>query len=298
MPVNVVCPFCSKELSSPDDLVGKQVACPRCNKQFAIAQQGNGSGQSAQPQSPTAPAYIRSQFAPGQQPAAPPVQTSLPPVASVNSHGATGTAGEAVPPQSSPSQPDSPPNARPAAKRPIESTGRTVKVAKFVADGAVQSRLELGQDGQLPQLIANAGKQDKELDDESEKDNSAWLLVGVMCFSVLMSVIMLFVPTDSTKVSSDEKAEAREKIKEFYIGDGADIKPYQQLLRGALQAYNRGDENLELRVYRRVLHMLRSEEAKKRGLTRKKWMSGSSWRDRESAPNDREWEELLSVLLR
>lgn len=152
------------------------------------------------------------------------------------------------------------------------------------------SRLELGQDGQLPQLIANEGKESKEPVDDSQSGKSPWLLIGAVCFSVLMSVIMLWVPADSQQATSDEKAEAREKLQEFYIGGQADIKPYQQLLRRALQAHNRGDEEDETRLYKKVLQMLHSEEFKEKGLTAPKWITGS--------PNDRELEELLSLLLR
>lgn len=41
MPIQITCPSCSRQLRVPDDLVGKYVKCPGCDKTFTATVEGN-----------------------------------------------------------------------------------------------------------------------------------------------------------------------------------------------------------------------------------------------------------------
>jgi hypothetical protein len=99
------------------------------------------------------------------------------------------------------------------------------------------------------------------------------VLFGALAFSVVASVILVFLPTESeTPGRSDAKRKARLEIQENYIASmdkNATLEPYQICLREALQARSRHDFRQERRLYRRVLDMLRTERTGKfdKGLT-------------------------------
>jgi hypothetical protein len=139
MPVKVHCPTCAKELSAPDDLRGKTVACPRCNQRFEVEDNGETSlQQNMFPPSSHA-------FPPGYEPS---LRAGNGDQAGGNSPPAAGSSNSVgavppppgvppVPPQrSSPSRPAVPPAANPAAHQPVLRSPAPPPVASGSAPAA------------------------------------------------------------------------------------------------------------------------------------------------------------------
>ena len=115
------------------------------------------------------------------------------------------------------------------------------------------------------------------------------LLIGAILFSVIASVVLVFLPGESANQGKGaEKQHARREIEENYFAGmdkEARLEPYQILLREAILARSRGDFKQERRSYRKVLDMLRAERGKfDKGLT------GSPKRDEDL-------EKLITTLL-
>jgi hypothetical protein len=227
MPVKVSCPKCGKELSVPQQLHGKRVACPSCNAGFRIS---------------TSPESQR---------------TTPPPVAS-----------RVMPP-------------------PVD---RPVQTAKFVAGEAAETRVQLGADGRLPELVVPERNTEREQEQTGPRESKPLLLIGVLCFSITLSIIMLVFEPSQHNSRSFDKAEARRVIAAYYTGVGPDLKPFQKKLREALQAYHREDFDTERRLYRQVLNMLHDESNPDvDGLT--------GWRVADGPPNDLHLEQQLAKLM-
>ncbi len=166
------------------------------------------------------------------------------------------------------STPGVPPGARPSTAPPAPPK----KVARFIATEAAQSGLKLAEDGKLPGLRLKEPGESKAKQGGSGGVNPL-LLFGALALSIVTSVILVFLPTESeSPVRSDAKKQARLEIQENYIAGmdkDAALEPYQILLRGALQARSRRDYAEERRCYRRVLDMLRTERTGRfeKGLT-------------------------------
>lgn len=195
------------------------------------------------------------------------------------------TAGPGVPVPAGTSPPGVPPGTRPLTAPPAPPK----KVARFIATEAAQSGLKLAEDGKLPSLQLKEPGESKAKQGGSGGVNPL-LLFGALAFSIVTSVILVFLPTESeTPVRSDAKKQARLEIQENYIAGmdkDAALESYQVLLRGALQARSRRDYPEERRCYRRVLDMLRTERTGRfeKGLT------GSPTRDETL-------EKLITTLL-
>lgn len=52
MPIQITCPSCSRQLRVPDDLVGKYVKCPSCDKTFTASAEAGGPTQEYAPEAP------------------------------------------------------------------------------------------------------------------------------------------------------------------------------------------------------------------------------------------------------
>lgn len=191
----------------------------------------------------------------------------------------------ATPSQSSSSATGSPPPAsRPEARRPAP------KQAKFISGDSSQSRINLGGDGQLPELKLEEGKSSGRNREQREGANSL-VLILVFGFSLGMSILMLWMPGGSSGPNETTKSEALVDLQNHYINDQPPpLEPYQRLLREAKQARSRGDYKTERARYRRVLDMLHAEGKNKfKGLTGVP--SGTV------PPNDEHLERTLSTLL-
>ncbi|MEQ8791021.1 MAG: hypothetical protein RIC55_32465 [Pirellulaceae bacterium] len=172
---------------------------------------------------------------------------------------------------------------------------RTVQSAKFITAGETASHVQLGADGQLPDLVLREGEQ-REKPSEEKQGVNPLVLVAVLV-SVLMTVAVLFLDDAGVGGSTASKDAARAVIKQHYIDVPRSIdptslnKPYQYYLRAALQAHSRGDAAAEMRNYRHVMNLLHSEGISKiSGLTGR---IGSV----QTEKTDRHLEHQLSILL-
>jgi hypothetical protein len=164
--------------------------------------------------------------------------------------------------------------------------------AVFKTSDTAKSQVHLGADGRLPELQLAEGIVTERADEEKQQTNPL-LLLAVLIFSVGMSVLMLFYEDSSETSASQVKANAREIISQRYM-NGNPLEPYQMLLREALQANAQGKLDLERLRYRNVLDMLHSEgKSKMEGLTGLAEPAANNF----NAPNDRELEKQLSILL-
>jgi hypothetical protein len=199
----------------------------------------------------------------------------------------------AVPPRGSPVSAGPVPAAavpRTGASPAAAPTGRPAKkVAHFITTEAAQSTIKPAADGKLPELRLHEGRE-AEVSKEKGGGLNPLLLLGAICLSVGLCVVLLLVDVDSQDSANvAQKQRAREVLdKEWYLANEDPSKPlmrYQTLLRQSQQAHSRGDRGTEHRLYRKVLDMLRAERGKtEKGLT------GSPARDKTL-------EDQISILL-
>jgi len=129
-----------------------------------------------------------------------------------------------------------------------------------------------------------------DVDPQSARGSNPWLLVAALAASFGMSAVLLFVDTDRAPGEQTTKNSARGDIEFYYSRKEAEPQLYRELLRQALQAYNKEDYPTERRRYKRVLDLLHAENKDPySGLTGQ--ISASQ------PPSDRHLEELLSTLV-
>ncbi len=241
------CPHCGKQLNVPAELVGKKVACPRCSNQFRPAA---GDGVEVSSHLVVAP-QNPDLYPPGAVPTVQPASSS------------------------SDSQIEEPPKSAPQTR---------LQTARFIERDANATNVKLGADGQLPDLAL--ATQERRVEAGSESDSShPWVLISVLCISVLLSVLILVIDEPLPGHTSD-KAEARQKLEAIFASwdrTDAAAREIRDLLARALQAYNRGDSAQEKEYYRQILNLLNREDAPKYG---------------GYTGNDKMLEETLSELLR
>jgi hypothetical protein len=178
------------------------------------------------------------------------------------------------------------PGAAPTTPRPSEVHK---KVARFITTEATQTTIHPSPDGKLPELCLH---ESGEPESSKEKGGSfnPLLLLGALCLSVALSVVLVMVDTDPEDSSTLQKQQAAwAYIDANYLPSGDDPsqrpEPYQICLGQARQAHTRGDRATERKLYRKVLEMLNAE----RGV-HQKGLTGSHERD------ERLWEQI-SILL-
>ena len=152
------------------------------------------------------------------------------------------------------------PVAEPAPKKKADKKPKRKKqLARFITDQG-DPLVELGADGQLPELALDEGKSSRDRVSKP-KDASPALLYAVLALSLAMSLALLLLdaaPATSTTVS---KNQARRDIVRFYGSESDELKPYQNALRAARLAHSRGDHQTERREYRKVLNELSAEDS-------------------------------------
>ena len=237
------CPYCGKQLNVPPELVGKKVACPRCANRFRFEE-----GTELEPSSSVE--------------VAPPNPDLFPPTAPAARRPASSTDDSTVP------------------KPPKQDAQSDYQTARFIKRDANATKVKLGADGRLPHLALATQEKRPDTADESKSTNS-WVLVTILCMSVLLSVLILVIDEPFVGASADEKAEARKAILQIY--DQAPAGEIRDLLARAQQAYNQGDRAQERECYRQLLDLLNREDAPKYG-----GFSGE----------DNKLKELVSELLR
>lgn len=132
------------------------------------------------------------------------------------------------------------------------------KVAKFITDREGDRLVRLGEDGALPELALTEAAAPKKTARKSGESGSPLIYVAVGV-SLLMSLAMLFIDSDSGGASASELQRARQDIRKYH-GTGDDLKPYQQYLREAQRAHASGDRRAERRAYQKVLDELNAED--------------------------------------
>jgi hypothetical protein len=116
------------------------------------------------------------------------------------------------------------------------------------------------------------------------------LMVIALIVSVGASLLMLFWEPAPPRNTSSTQRDAWQQLEVLYFGDGANPKPYQQLLRQAQQAHNKQDRKQEAELLRRVLDLLHAEQPNPE--------FGVTGYQTPQPPNDEHLEEQVMTLLR
>ncbi len=146
-----------------------------------------------------------------------------------------------------------------ATKKKTEKKKRKRQVARFITDKG-DPLVELGADGQLPELALQEGQAARERAAKPKQANPL-VLYGALTLSFLLTLSMLLIDPAIESRREVSKAQARREIERFYGREGDELKPYQQALRAARLAHSRSDRRTELSEYRRVLNELTAEDA-------------------------------------
>jgi hypothetical protein len=223
------CPQCGKQLHVRPELVGRKVACPRCSAQLRIETEGENEFASVVAVPPPDPNL----YPPG----------TTPPVAAAQ---------------------QSTDDASVAKARKRQSTG--AQTARFIERDANATRVKLGADGQLPDLALNTHEKREDTAAESTSSRS-WVLIMVLCLSMLMSVLILVIeePTASNTAGKTQARQRLESIFQSWDQTNESAREIRDLLARALRAYNRGDYDQEKQFYRETMDLLNREDAPKYG---------------------------------
>jgi len=156
-------------------------------------------------------------------------------------------------------------------------------------------KVHLGADGKLPELVLQDADQALEAAVARPQTSPPWLLLVVFGFSVTVSLAMLFIDSgNSPQVERRSRASARAALQQNYAGTYPPFTPYQQKIRLALQAHQKGDRSEEKRLFREVLDILHAESK-----NRSTGVTGMIDAPDPPAgnPSDRHLEGLISTLL-
>ncbi len=143
---------------------------------------------------------------------------------------------------------------------------------------------EMVKEGELPRLQLTEQK-NKNIE-VAEKQTSPVLIGLLVCFSLLMSGLILVFGDFQPKVDLREMEKARQELTRFYtVSIDIPLQPYQRLLREAQLAHSKDDRDAEVAAYRKVMEMFREEDRSKfKGVT-------------GSPTSDAELEYLVSIML-
>jgi hypothetical protein len=192
------------------------------------------------------------------------------------------------------------PPADPAAKDGSSSTARRRRrkneakrqVAKLTVDAAGTPLVQLGADGRLPEFhLSDTPVTENE--QSSDAGVRPWLALTALGASALVSVFLMLWTPEAGAPSTQSARAAREGLTEFYGKDGADLEPYQKLLRQAAIERSQGRLKEERRLYLQVLDLLNSWDASNprnlHGLTGRQTGRGKN--------SDRDLQKLLETLV-
>lgn len=151
--------------------------------------------------------------------------------------------------------------------KPRSSRGKSAKaarnerkVAKFITDQGGDALVRLGEDGHLPELSLADSPAKKVVREESAKGSSFPMAYLAVAASLLLSVVLLIVPSEPGVSTEAERARARQEITQFYGLPNEEPNAWQRKLREARLAHSSGDHRAERRAYQQVLDMLNAEE--------------------------------------
>ncbi len=268
-------------------MVGRKVACPQCARPFRCAEDASEEPSSSVEVAPPNPDL----FPPGASPPRPadPAPRTPPARAKRPAFPARPGRSAAGPSEQGPSDTEPPATEgsrkAPPVSEPPHQKG-AAQTARFIQRDVNETKVTLGEDGQLPDLALKVQEKRDDADAQSSSSNS-WVLIAVLCFSVLMSVAILLIDEPGA-VGRSDKAEAHQQLEQIFSSwdrtkGGPVAAEMHDLLARALQAHNRGDNEQELELYRRLMDLLNREDAPRYG-----GFSGE----------DERLQELLSDLLR
>ena len=293
MPVQVKCPGCNSELTAPDELVGQLASCPQCKSQFPVSLGGESSTPATSPPPSPPPPPDTPKRRAGVVPAG---------LKSVKGRDSAKVAAAAVNPAEPPTVLPTPspdvPTADPSTGPPVQPKRqpkrqrRKAKQAKFITAERTETKIQLGADGQLPELVLREADA-KEKTEEVSSSGSSPLLIVALVVSIGFSVLLLLVDMSTSRSESRSKQESRESLEAYYIGEQSEtsqLQPYQLLIREALQEHSSGDEKSEKMLYKQVLDILHAEGKNK--------YAGVTGQVTGSAPSDENLEALINILRR
>ncbi len=268
------CPHCGKQLNVPSEWMGRKVVCPRCATQFRSEPDEGGEPASSVTVTPQNPDLYPPGAAPVSRTAAFP-KKSVPEKESPNKTDPNKTGPEkggpekGGPEKGGPERDASPRTAGDGATmdEPPKALPRSgPQTARFIKRDANATKVKLGADGQLPDLALATQEKRVETDGGSQASNP-WVLISVLCISVLLSVLILVID-EPLPGQTAGKGAARQQLEVIFTSwDRTDAPALEirDLLARALQAYNRGDDVAEEKYYRQILNLLNREDAPKYG---------------------------------
>lgn len=160
---------------------------------------------------------------------------------------------------SSNTEPDAPVAGTSPKKKADKKPKRKKQLARFITDQG-DPLVELGADGQLPELALDEGKSSRDRVSKPKAASPA-LLYAVLALSLAMSMALLLLDAAPNADTTVNKNQARRDIVRFYGIETDELKPYQNALRAARLAHSRGDHQTERRQYRKVLDELSAEDS-------------------------------------
>ena len=289
MPVQVKCPGCNSELTAPDELVGQLASCPQCKSQFPVSLGGEGSTPATSPPPPPDTPKRRAGVVPAGLKSVKGRDSAKVSAAAVNP-----AEPPTVLPTPSPDVPTADPSTGPPVqpKRQPKRQRRKAKQAKFITAERTETKIQLGADGQLRELVLREADA-KEKTEEASSSGSSPLLIVALVVSIGFSVLLLLVDMSTSRSESRSKQKSRESLEDYYIGEQSEtsqLQPYQLLIREALQEHSSGREKSEKKLYKQVLDMLHAEGNNE--------YAGVTGQVTGAAPSDENLEALINILRR
>lgn len=298
MAITIDCPRCYSALSVPEKLAGTYTFCPRCQGRMWVPPETSArasTGRTATTTAPTATVTASGTLPPATPPASV-ADAAVDPMAPVKvSPSGTATASTVLsklpPIPTVPVGGAVPIQAPPSTAPPVAATPR--RVAQFITADVAQSQLTVAEDGKLPELQLTADEAGPRKRKVFSGGNS-WATVALVIVSAIATVAMLVVDVGPDP-SAVKESDSYKRLNDSYV-NAADVeaRPYQTLLRLALEAHARHDYKAEKQYYRQVLGMLRDENLHPRGRN----LTGQIIiADDPNLPSDKDLEEHLSKLL-
>ncbi|HAA48086.1 MAG TPA: hypothetical protein DCE43_00090 [Planctomycetaceae bacterium] len=163
---------------------------------------------------------------------------------------------------------------RPAGKEQRKGRkGRRRKrqLAKFVTDAQGESRVQLGEDGQLPELSLDEELTGGKTEQKKSGSNSV-LLSLMLVVSTALSILLLVIEGPGIGTTNRGFEMARTELKKMLEDtkpktDGQPEVAWRLLVRDALSAAARSDRTGEQLAYDRLLNLLNAEDRRKSSLT-------------------------------
>ena len=172
-------------------------------------------------------------------------------------------------------------NVREAAEEPARRPGkekrrgrkgrrRKRQLAKFVTNAEGESRVQLGEDGQLPELSLDEELTGGQAEQKTRRSNSLMLSL-LLAASVASTVLLLVVEGPGNRAIGNDRRAERQELKRM-LDDSQPKKDqaeagWRLLVRDALTSAARSDRSGEQQAYDRLLKLLNAEDLGTTGLT-------------------------------